>query len=162
MIRIAVMLDKARVIGSSDQEVNQERFQMLPKQLPKAMGQLYQGQNIAGGESSWKMPTSQAKSNRYVITRNADFDVEGEPIQVITDVNTLIDQYKDSEDELLIVGGLSMFNLFVPYAQRLDIAESDELVPGDVVFDSWENEPFTLESEEQWEGFRVLHYRRTK
>lgn len=162
MIRIAVMMDKARVIGASTPEVNEKRMTLLPKQLSLAMSELYQGENIAGGESSWKMPTSLAKKNRYVITRNADFDVEGEPIQIVTNANELIEKYQYSEEELLIVGGLAMFNFFVPYAQRLDIAESDELIPGDLVYDSWEKEPFELKSKQEWEGFSVLTYERNR
>ena len=40
MIRIAVMMDKTSVIGSSTEEGNKKRFELLLKQLPQARGKL--------------------------------------------------------------------------------------------------------------------------
>lgn len=162
MIRIAVMMDKKRVIGASNEEENMKRFNLLPKQLPEAMSQLYKSENIAGGESSWNSSTSQATNNRYVITRNDKFNTHGESVDIITDANKLVEKYKDSNEELLIVGGLAMFKFFTPYADVFDIAESDNLIPGDLVYDTWEKQPLQVKSDKAWEGFRVIRYVRNK
>jgi len=42
------------------------------------------------------------------------------------------------EEDLNAVGGLEMFNLLLPYVERLCIAEVDSLIPGDNVFREWE------------------------
>jgi dihydrofolate reductase len=160
MIRIAVMMDRARVIGSSTPEGNEARYALLPDGLGPVMQRLYTGANVAGGESSWNMPTSAARNHRYVITRNPDFDVEGQLVEVITDAHELVERYRDSQDELVIVGGLAMFGYFLPHAHRLDISESHHLVPGDLVFDAWEPEGLTLTAREEHDGFDVLTYQR--
>ncbi len=161
MIRIAVMMDDAGVIGYANEDENKrKRLPLLPKQLHLAMQQLYKGENIAGGESSWNKPTSQAKNKRYVITRNQNFDTQEENVQIITDAQELIEHYVSSEEELLIVGGLSMFKLFTPHASILQIALSDKLVPGDVIYDTWKEYPFELVSTKDWEGFKVKSYKK--
>ncbi len=159
MIRIAVVMDKACVMGASSSEGQELRVGLLPNGLPIALENLLQAENIAGGESSWLEPTKKAEKSRYVITRNEDFDTRGEDVFVITNPHLLIERYEYSDDELLIAGGLSMFNLFIPHTQRLQIALVESPLPGDLVFDSWKKHPFELQSTEEWVGFNVLTYR---
>ena len=58
----------------------------------------------------------------------------------------LVKMYKDSEDELLVAGRLTIFKLFLPFAYSLDVAESDELITGDLTFDEWDQGDFELVS----------------
>jgi dihydrofolate reductase len=160
MIRVVFMTDKGRVIGSSSQEENQKRHEMMPDGLSAVMEDLYKGDNVAGGESAWLEPTKGATNHRYVITRNRNFDVNDHDVQIVDEAFDLVAQYKYSEDELVIVGGLAMFRVFTPHASRLDVVETDELFPGDIVFDTWEQLDFELDSTDEHNGFRVLHYKR--
>ena len=160
MIRVVFMTDKERVIGSSSPDENQKRREMMPADLPEVMDTLYKGQNVAGGESAWLESTKGATNHRYVITRNRNFDVGDNPVHIVDEAFDLVAKYKYSDDELVVVGGLAMFRIFVPHATQLDVVETSELFPGDLVFDNWENLDFDLQSSEEHNGFRVLHYSR--
>lgn len=158
MIRMAFMTDKAGVIGDSTPERDDARFELLPDRLPEAMAQLYEAEDVAVGAPTLGALV-QAHRNRYVLTRDRAYQPPQffEDIIVCNDYRELVDRYEDSDDELLVVGGKRVFDMFLPHAKRLDVAETDELVPGDLVLSGWKSD-FELESSEQWEGFRVLHY----
>ena len=160
MIRVVFMTDKNRVVGSSSKEENQKRLESMPEGLSDVIEGLYRGENVAGGEAAWLEPTKGATNHRYVITRNRNFDLHDHPVQIVDEAFDLVAQYKYSEDELVIVGGLAMFRVFVPHASRLDVVETSELFPGDLVYDNWEKLDFELETTEEHNGFRVLHYNR--
>jgi hypothetical protein len=70
----------------------------------------------------------------FVVTR----DEECKPktaVKVCHDYMKLVERFQDSDDELVIPGGLEELKLFTPFAQVVDVAETAELVPGDLVFD---------------------------
>lgn len=160
MIRVVFTTDKGRVIGSSSPQDNQQRLEAMPDGVPDILELLYRGENVAGGESAWLAPTKGATNHRYVITRNRNFDTQDHPVQIVDEAFDLVAKYKYSDDELVVVGGLAMFRIFVPHASRLDVVETDQLFPGDLVYDNWEKLDFELDSQEEHNGFRVLHYSR--
>ncbi len=121
---------------------------------------LYEAEDIAVGVPSLGAIT-RGHRIRYVLTRDTGYQPpQGfEDVIICNNYMELVDRYGDSDDELLVVGGKRVFDMFLPHADVLDVIETDELMPGDVVLEGWEPE-FELKSEEQWEGFRVLHYLR--
>lgn len=165
MIRLGWMTDKARVIGARDEAANMERFKVLPKGLPAVMeGEIYQTENFAVGAS---MIDRLAKTGKTVFAMTTDPEYTHEASNVIptTDYTTLVDRFGQNEDEhLLVAGGKVIFELFLPSADILHIAESNELVPGDVVFDAWvsETDKFDLKSDTPWEGGHTLYYTRKR
>jgi len=162
MIRLAFMTDRARVIGDSTAEGSAARFSLLPKQLGRAMGKLYQADNIVFGSASL-MLAARPRNNKYVITHDAAFQlpVGAEETQICTDYRSLVTKYQESEEELLVAGGLSIFKLFLPYAQQIDVAQSYQLIPGDIVFTEWDDGRFMLEDWEVWDGFEIQYYIQT-
>jgi len=152
MIRLAVMTDRARVIGDSTPEGNNARFSLITKALVQAICELYQGESIAAERSSINA-CRQARNKEYIIMRDENFmRPKGlEDLIICTDCLEMVDQYKDSDDELLILGGLNVFKLFTLFAAELDVAEADELIPGDLVYDEWDKGEFELIRKERME-----------
>lgn len=97
----------------------------------------------------------------YVISRDEKFQAP-RGLKLCNDYMELVERFKNSQDELLVIGGAIILNLFTPYASTLDIAEASELVPGDLVVDAWDNGDFELVSSKEWEGGRTLHYERKR
>lgn len=163
MIRLGWMTDKARVIGARDESANMARFKMLPKGLGPVMeGEIYQTEYFAVGAS---MIDILAKSGKtvFAMTTDPEFTHEAENVIPTTDYKTLVERFAgDTDEDLLIAGGKVIFELFLPHADVLHIAEADELVPGDVVFDAWDAEldKFALQSDTPWEGGHTLIYKR--
>ena len=159
MIRIAVMLDADKVIGSTDPDDDDWRVALLPPALPEVMTQLYESENVIAG-ATWAGPIAggDGPGGRYVLARDPGVRVEG--CTTVTDPQTIIDRFLDSDDELVVIGGLRVFELFTPHAQIIEIARCDHLLPGDLVYDTWEQQPLELTDEVPWEGGRTLRYER--
>ena len=161
MIKLVFVTDKARVIGASSEEENIKRKSMLPRELGIALGELTNRDNLAGGINSIDL-LKNARKKKFILTRNSHYRLpEGiRDATICNDYLELVDRYKSSIDELIIVGGLTIFKLFTPHANVFEVAETKELIPGDLVFNDWDREDLHLISSKDWEGFRTLHYER--
>jgi hypothetical protein len=42
----------------------------------------------------------------------------------------LVERFKNSADELTVIGGLTILKLFTPFASEIDVVETTKLVPG--------------------------------
>ena len=151
------MTDDARVIGASSDEANAARFAALPRGLKPVMDAMYDAEHVVIGAASLG-PWRQAQNTHvYALSRDPSFDPGAEHIEVVSDHRTLVERFEHGDEKLLVAGGRSVFRLFLPYASRLDVAITDELVPGDLVFADWDG-LFRLEAEEDWAGGRTCTY----
>ena len=161
MIRLAFMTDKARVLGASTSEENRVRLRLLPRSLGPVMQEILVSDNVAFGSGSAQFYAGSdfARNDKYVLTRDENYQASG-GCTVCHDYMELVDRFKDSEDELTVIGGLIILKLFTPYAASLDVAETTELVPGDLVFDDWDKGNFELVDTTVWRDGKTLHYER--
>ena len=161
MIRLAFMTDPALRVGSSDPQENAVRFSQLPRALNEVMGALYTTRDavIAGAPSlvGLQAPGFQGKT-RYCLSRSlTEMPIEAlADIEIVSDLAPLLDRYRDGPEELVAIGGYTVLNLLLPYAKHLDIAETTETFPGDLVFDAWTDGSFTELTSTPWDGGRTL------
>lgn len=80
-------------------------------------------------------------------------------IEVIHDVTNLIKQYQNSEEELCVIGGGSIYQLMLPYASHIVLSKLHQEVDGDTYFPTFE-ENFKIEDIKHFEDFDVYYYRR--
>lgn len=161
MIRLTFMTDAARVIGASTPDANARRFDDLPAALGSVMERLYQADHVAvgGGSTSGLSSPGFRDSVKFIITSNPDLQPppDLQHVEMCTNHLDLVERFRDSEDDLNVIGGLTTLRMFLHHADRLDIAETANLVPGDLVFDEWVTAGFEVEATEGWEGGRTLH-----
>lgn len=161
MIRLAVALDRNRVVNAFGGGL--EYAAQVPATLSDVLEELYASENAAVGASSLSdRLTAHAYRNLYVLTRNRAYRPPAgfESAIPVRDFMDLVHRYSDSDDELVVVGGPTLWRLFTPYARKVDVAESAEPVTGDVVYDDFEDGEFTLVGQDPWAGGRTLHYER--
>ena len=159
---MAFMTDKARVLGASTPEGNRERLAVLPQGLQAAMMEILSAENVVVGRKSYDdfySSPSMARKDVYVLTQDRDFEPKTN-VKVCHDHMELARRFQDSDDELLVPGGLQVLKLFTSCAQVVDVAEAPELVPGDLIFDDWEQGDFELVSVKEWDSGRTLHLER--
>ena len=133
------MTDKARVLGASTPEGNRERLAVLPQGLQAVMMEILSAENVVVGRKSYDdfySSPSMARKDVYVLTQDRDFEPKTN-VKVCHDHMELVRRFQDSDDELLVPGGLQVLKLFTLCARVVDVAEAPELVPGDLIFDDW-------------------------
>lgn len=76
------------------------------------------------------------------------------------DAQALVERFEDSEEELLVVGGLSTLARFLPHATHIDVLEAEQAQLGDLRFDVWDTPRFALQDIQAWAGGRTLRLQR--
>ena len=107
-----------------------------------------------------------ALPNRYniVISKQLD-DTMG--VEVVDGFDEILDRFEQTDEDVYIIGGASLYNFFLPYAQKLYLTEIEDSRPADVYFPTFNKEEYDREDidepvEENGVRYRHVLYRRKK
>lgn len=92
-----------------------------------------------------------------VINQDRNFDAMGQ--EVCTDLNEIINKYKDSEEVVFVVGGASIYRQLIPYVNEMIISVVKKEYEGNIFFPEYESEFETYE-EVEYDKFTVKYMRR--
>ena len=102
--------------------------------------------------------------NRHniVITRST---IDNNDVEVFNDINSLNEHFKDSNEEIFIIGGASIYKLFLPYANKMYLTHIDEeCLDADAYFPEFDNNLWDseeiLSDEENNIKFKYVLYKR--
>lgn len=97
--------------------------------------------------------------NRHTIVINSskDFDTMGQ--ELCTDLNEVINKYKDSEEVVFVVGGASIYRQMLPYVNEMVISVVKKEYVGNIYFPEYEDEFYTYD-EVEYDEFTVKYMRR--
>lgn len=132
----------------------------------KRFKKLTMGKPIIMGRSTWES-IGQPLSGRQniILTRQADFAAHG--CDVVASVEDALEIAGDSE-EIMIIGGGQIYELFLPMASRLHITRVHAEIDGDVFFPKIDVRVWQLVSSEEHEAdilnqypFAFMSYERT-
>lgn len=159
MIRIVVATDAGDVIGARDPDANARRFALVPPALDAVMRALYRAPILVGGAAAVAPFAGAPGVTAYALSRTGA--APGAGVRVEPDAAALARRLQAGPQESVVVGGLQVFTLFTPYADRLDRVVTDDEVPGDLVYDAWRGAGFTLQGTSSWPGGVTEHHVRT-
>ncbi len=132
----------------------------------KRFKKLTMGKPIIMGRSTWES-IDQPLSGRQniILTRQADFVAHG--CDVVASVEDALEIAGDAE-EIMIIGGGQIYDLFLPMANRLHITRVHAEIDGDVFFPEIDVRVWQLVSSEEHEAdvlnqfpFAFMSYERT-
>ncbi len=132
----------------------------------KRFKKMTMGKPIVMGRSTWES-IGQPLSGRQniILTRQADFVAHG--CDVVASVEDALEIAGDAE-EIMIIGGGQIYNLFLPMANRLHITRVHTEIDGDVFFPEIDVRVWQLVSSEEHEAdvlnqfpFAFMSYERT-
>ena len=85
---------------------------------------------------------------------------ENESVVYCKDFEQFLKDNQNTEEEILICGGASIYKKALPYCQNLYISHVDGSHDGDTYFPEWDSNEFTVVEEREMEGFTFRHYRK--
>ncbi len=141
LVSIIAAMDRNRLIGSNNQ---------LPWHLPADLAhfkQVTMGKPIIMGRKTYEsIGRPLPGRTNIVLTRSPDFHAEG----VVT-ANTLQQalDYASVEDEVMIIGGSSIYELALPGADRLYLTYVESDCEGDAWFPEFDIERWRIIASEQ-------------
>ena len=135
MISLIVAMTSNRIVGRSGK---------LPWHITEDLrrfNQLTTGHTIVMGRKTYEsIGRALPGRNSIVITRQADFAPTG--VQTVHDLEDALRLAAD-DDEIFVIGGAQIYELALPYAERLYVTLVNADIEGDTVFpeinwDEWE------------------------
>ena len=97
--------------------------------------------------------------NRTTIVLNYDKNYDAQGCEVVTNYLDLVNRYLDSEEEVYICGGASVYKLFLPYCDELIISLIKGDYQGNVYFPEYEH-MFQVYKKEERDQFDIIYYKK--
>lgn len=122
----------------------------LPWRIPtdlKFFKEQTTGKTMIMGRKTWESLGCRPLPNRRSVVLTGDYSYEAEGADVVHTVEEAL-EYANGE-ELMIIGGGAIFQLFLEYADTLLVTQIDQEFEGDVYFPKIDWAEFTLISEVQ-------------
>ena len=79
-----------------------------------------------------------------VLTRDKNFKIENNNVNVETNIYNIIDKYKNSLEEVFIIGGNSIYKEFIPFCSKLYITKIHSTFDADTYFPSIDFNNYSL------------------
>jgi len=87
------------------------------------------------GMNTYKSLPSTGLPGREMIVLTRQKTENTEKVKFVSDINQIIDKYLESEEEVLIIGGASIYKQFLPYVKYMYLTELDfECLEADVYY----------------------------
>ncbi|MFV0520204.1 MAG: dihydrofolate reductase [Lachnospirales bacterium] len=129
MFSIIVILSENNCIGKEG-----KLLWHLPEDLKRFKNITLGHKMIMGRKCFLSIPKVLEKRENIVVTRDKNFFIEHKDVTMCYDLDDIISKYKNSEEEVFIIGGGEIYEIFLPLAEKLYLTHVDEKIKGDVYF----------------------------
>ncbi len=128
MLSIIVAVAENNVIGKDNQLIWH-----LPEDL-KRFKQLTTGHTIIMGRKTFESLGRVLPNRKHIVLCKSNrLEIQDENVEVISDIK-LLDKYIQSEEENFVIGGASIYELLMPYVNKMYITKIYQDFEGDVYF----------------------------
>lgn len=129
MLSIIVAKANNNIIGG-----NNKLLWHLSKDL-KRFKEITTGNTIIMGRKTFEsLPKILPNRHHVVITSNKDFKVDSDRVTIVNNIEEIVDKYKDSVEEAFIIGGGEIYNILLPYTNKLYLTRIYKDFEGDTYF----------------------------
>ena len=102
------------------------------------------GHKVVMGHKTWDSLPGKLKNRTNIVVSRHNVP---EADQTITDLQSYIDKNKDTDEEIFIIGGGTVYHQFLPYAKTLYLTEVDATEPqADTYFPDFDPNNYTCET----------------
>lgn len=129
MLSIIVAIAQNNVIGKDNKLIWH-----ISEDL-KRFKQITNGKKMIMGRKTFEsLPGVLPNREHIIVTRDKNYKVDSDKVTIVKDLSSLIDQYKDCEDEIFIIGGSEIYKQMLPYAHKLYLTKINNSFDGDTFF----------------------------
>lgn len=156
MLSIIVAKAKNNVIGG-----NNKLLWHISDDL-KRFKQITSGSTIIMGRKTFEsLPGVLPNRKHIILTNSVDYSVDSQNVEVIHNLSDIINLWKNSEEEVFVIGGGEIYKSLLPHCNKLYLTIVDKDFDGDTFFpeislDQWKIE---FESEDKIDEKSNLKYK---
>lgn len=101
----------------------------------KRFKEITSGHKILMGRKTFEsLPGILPNRPHIVLTRDMNFSVDSDKVTVLHNLDEVISNYKNSDEEIFIIGGGEIYNLLMPYADKLYLTKVKKDFNADTFF----------------------------
>ena len=101
---------------------------------------LTMGKYIVMGKNTYESLPKHLEGRKYIVLSSSLSEIENGLL--FNDFNKLLVFIKDVDEEVIIIGGASIYKLFLPFADKLYLTEIDSEEKADVYFPDFNKEDY--------------------
>lgn len=98
------------------------------------------GKYIVMGKNTYESLPKHLEGRKYIVLSSSLSEIENGLL--FNDFNKLLEFIKDVDEEVMIIGGASIYKLFLPFADKLYLTEIDSEEKADVYFPDFNKEDY--------------------
>ena len=102
---------------------------------------LTMGKYIVMGKNTYKSLPRHLEGRKYIVLSSSLDNIDDG--MLFKDFNKLLEFVKNLDEEIMIIGGASIYKLFLPYANKLYLTEIDSEEQADVYFPKFNKDDYT-------------------
>ena len=99
------------------------------------------GKYIVMGKNTYKSLPRHLEGRKYIVLSSSLDNIDDG--MLFKDFNKLLEFVKNLDEEIMIIGGASIYKLFLPYANKLYLTEIDSEEQADVYFPKFNKDDYT-------------------
>ncbi|MBN1069286.1 dihydrofolate reductase [Clostridium botulinum] len=142
MLSIIVAIAKNNVIGNDNKLIWH-----ISEDL-KRFKEITSGKTIVMGRKTFEsLPGVLPNRKHIILTRDKNFKVKSECVEIIYDFDELLNKYKNSDDEVFIIGGGEIYKQLLPYSNKLYLTKINKDFDGDTYFPQINYNDFKIDYE---------------
>lgn len=115
---------------------------------------------LMGRKTYDSLPKVLADRTIYVLSTQPSLSKMADNVILIHELDTLVEKYRSSEEELMVAGGATIYKQTLPYASKIILSYIDDHQDGDVYFPQFSTDEFKLKQTIQKETFTIKEYKR--
>lgn len=100
------------------------------------------GKKIVMGANTYKSLPTKLEGREYIILSQTLKEVED--AKVFRNFNELLKYLNNLNEEVMVIGGASIYKLFLPYADKLYLTEIDDVSDADAYFPEFNKENYVI------------------
>ncbi|HBJ1651666.1 dihydrofolate reductase [Clostridium botulinum] len=129
MLSIIVAIAKNNVIGNDNKLIWH-----ISEDL-KRFKEITSGKTIVMGRKTFEsLPGVLPNRKHIILTRDKNFKVNSECVEIIYDFDELLNKYKNSDTEVFIIGGGEIYKQLLPHTHKLYLTKINKDFDGDTYF----------------------------
>ncbi len=134
MISIIAAIGKNRELGRGNDLI------WHIKEDLKNFKNLTMGKYIVMGKNTYESLPKHLEGRKYIVLSSSLSEIENGLL--FNDFNKLLEFIKDVDEEVMIIGGASIYKLFLPFADKIYLTEIESEEKADVYFPDFNKEDY--------------------
>lgn len=151
MLSLIVAINENYVIGKDNK---------LPWHISedlKRFKKLTTGKTLVMGRKTFEsLPGILPNRKHIIITKNMNYTYDNDNVEIVHNINDIL-KYKDSEDEVFIIGGGKIYAEFLPYCEKLYLTKVHSNQTGDTYFPKFDINNYKIIENEDLESNNIKY-----